>query len=696
MPTFYEDFSNAITLRAHGSSSYRLQAFGEEAAERLEDAEVVQDLTIVPLQCVGRGRSKLRLLGYAEDHADNSLVVLCHAFYEEAGVTLTTTEAQRAFKAGVGFIEQSADGSLARELEISSSEAEHARYFQDLLKREVSDPLNRISRFKFVLITDALMSTRIRSFETDEVCGRPASYAIWDIGRFEDLFLSESGQDEFSVDLTKWLPEGLPCLIGAESASHAKTYLAVLPGRLLADVYAEYGSQLLESNVRTFLSARGKVNKGIQRTLANQHDMFLAYNNGLTTTATSIDLVDSPTGPRLTSLHNWQIVNGGQTTASLAHFLRANPTDALEGVYVAMKLVTVETSTASDMVSSISRYANSQNAVSEADLFSNSPFHVRLEQISRRLLAPAHDGQQFQTKWFYERARGQWDNQRNSGTSSEAKKFELEFPKKQRITKVDWAKYAFSWSQRPHEVSKGAQSNFMAFARVASDLWEKDPDQIGDAYFKTGIAKAILYQDLRAAILASDWYSTGYLANIVTYAISRFAYEITQAFPGRRFDFESIWKRQSLSPVALDALLEVARAMQTMLTSPSRPQSNVTQWAKQLACWEVAKKVAVQLPPELEADLSTAADERGRQAAAKRERQVDSGYEAVTRLLKAPATLWETIEKEGARANLLSPTDQSIIKLLRDGAIPTDRQAARLMKVLQRCADHGMITADSY
>ncbi|WP_156761054.1 AIPR family protein [Microbacterium karelineae] len=694
MSDFYDEFANSIHIRAEGNSAFRLEAFGYEAADRLETAEVVQDLTIVPLQCRGRNRSPLRILGYAEDTADSSLVVMCSAFYDGPGAKLTKTDARVAFKAGVGFIEQSADGYLGENLEISSNEAEHATYFRDLLRRDPRNSLGKVVKFKFILVTDGTMSDRIRSIDSDEVCGRPATYSIWDLRRFEDLAKSESGQDDYDVDITKWLPDGLPCLPATSSESPTQSYLAVIPGHLLAGVFNEYGSQLLESNVRTFLSARGKVNRGIQRTLANEPEMFLAYNNGLTTTATGVVVRETPEGPRITSLHNWQIVNGGQTTASLAHFIRTQRGTSVDHVSVPMKLVTVAPEGAADVVSSISRYANSQNAVSEADLFSNSPFHVRLEQISRRLRAPAPDGHHVQSKWFYERARGQWENQRNAGPASHVKRFELEYPKKQRVTKTDWAKYAFSWSKRPHEVSRGAQSNFMAFAKLAAEMWEKDEDQFGDAYFRAGVAKAIIFTETRTAIMASEWYGTGYLANIVTYAVARFAYELEQRFPKAKYDLEKVWRTQGISAASRESLVSIARSMSEVLTDPTRPQANVTQWAKQEEAWKRAQRQPVTIDPRVEADLVDAAEVRARTVDAKRERVIDTGLEAVTRVMKVRKSVWADVLREASGAGVLSPTDLDIIKVVTSGAIPSDRQATRAWRALERCVDEGFVLAD--
>lgn len=692
---FYDEFANAVTIRAEGNSAFRLEAFGDEVKDRLETAEVVQDLTVLPLQCIGRNRASLRILGYAEDTADSSLVILCAAFYDGPEATLTTADARAAFKAGISFIEQSVDGYLVERLEISSSEAEHARYFRDLLKRDPRNSLDRVARFKFILATDGIMSGRIRAFDSDEVCGIPASYSIWDLARFEDLAKSESGQDDYDVDLTRWLPEGLPCLPAASTDASIQSYLAVIPGRLLADVFNEHGSQLLESNVRTFLSARGKVNRGIQRTLASEPERFVAYNNGLTTTATGVDVQVTPEGPRITSLRNWQIVNGGQTTASLAHFVRTTRGENLDEVYVPMKLVTVAAEEAAEIVSSISRYANSQNAVSEADLFSNSPFHVRLEQISRRLLAPAREGDNHQSKWFYERARGQWENQRNAGPTSHVQRFDREFPKRQRITKTDWAKYAFCWSKRPHEVSRGAQSNFMAFAKLASDMWEKDETQFGDAYYRTGVSKAILYHETRSAVMASDWYSTGYLANIVAYTISRFAFELEAKYPNARFDFDTLWRRQGLSDASRESLVLIAREMQIFLTDPSRPQANVTQWAKQEEAWKRAQRCPVTLAKGIETDLVDVTEHRARAVDAKRERAIDTGLEAVTRVMKVRREAWGDFLLAARGSGVLSPTDLEIIQIVATGQVPSDRQAARALRALERGVSEGFIATDA-
>ncbi|PPG78825.1 MULTISPECIES: AIPR family protein [unclassified Rathayibacter] len=687
--TFEEDLREQIALRAAGSSSFAVQAFGEELVERLEDAEVVFDATVEPLRCIGRRGRKLELLGSAEDSADDSLVIIVGTFRGTTGAVLTKSESDKIFGAGAAFLEHALDGWLTEHLEPSSREADYAAYLRDNLAR--------FQRFKFLLVTDATLSARVTTINDEVVLDRPASYSIWDLRRFEELAASESGRDDIRLDLTEWMPEGLPCLVGAENGAEAQSYLAVLPGRVLADAFQRFGSQLLESNVRTFLSARGKVNKGIQTTLAEEPEMFLAYNNGLTTTASDVTVEQRDGGTYLTAIDNWQIVNGGQTTSSLAHFVRQAKDRSLDGVFVQMKLVKVAPVKAQELVAKVSRYANSQNKVSEADFFSNSPYHVKLEQISLRVKAPAKDGAQFTTGWFYERTRGQYENSKNALSAPEQKRFELEFPRAQVIAKTDWAKFAFSWDQKPHEVSRGAQSNFVAFAAETDRLWREASDAVDDEYFRHSIAKVIMYNRLRAAVMQSDWYSTGYLANIVAYAISKFAYELGRQMPGYRFDFERVWREQRLGPRTEAVLLDLAHAMHGVLTDPYRLQINVTQWAKQVACWDSAKKRRFVLPA---APVDELVEVGGAHAAAEApQSDLDPAPQAdpVQRVLDVPSAVWTTALGEGVERGIVSPIERAQIeRLTAPGKPPTERQATRALAALARVAEHGLIAADAY
>ena len=692
------DLRNEIGVASiAGDGSFQLVAFAEVFAKRLEEAEAVSNLNIVSLRCTGPRRRRLEMLGYSEDYVEQSLTLLAGRYFG-SDETLTMTAAKDVISRATGFIEAASDGWLTENLEPSSREWEYAEYFRAQLAS------GKVKRIRVILVTDGLMSGRIRTVESEEVVGRRASYEIWDQKRILDAALPDLGSEDILVDFTKWLPDGLPCLVAPGSDSGARTYLSVVPARVLAEVFDEYGSLLLESNVRTFLSARGQVNRGIQTTLAQEPERFLAYNNGLTTTASGIELGQSPAGTTIRRLHRWQIVNGGQTTASLAHFLRADKTRNVDAASIQMKLVTVSDSESSSIVQSVARYANSQNRVSAADLFSTHEFHVRMEQISRRLRAPAKEGEQYRTGWFYERARGQWENDRTArGTSGEMARFDLEWPKSQRITKTDWAKYSYCWDRHPDLVSKGAQSVFADYAVKIDAEWTRGDgrgaDTFGDGYFRTTIGQAIMYSSLRSSILKQDWYkeSPGYLANIVAYAISRFSLQIEKEFSGERFDFERVWQRQSLSSASLDALIESARLAKEHLNDPRRPQANVTQWAKQQACWERFKVIPLKLSRIVGDDLFSASAASTKAADDRRQRVMDSGFEMIERVLAVSPATWGAVESTPATIPM-SPTEKELVRRFgqRRGQVPTERQASALLRLFDRLSEHGLLNRADY
>ncbi|WP_104127463.1 AIPR family protein [Cryobacterium sp. Y57] len=692
-----DELRNEIKFEAAaGDGAFEIEAFAEVFARRLEDAEAVANLNVEPLRCNGPRGKRLELLGYAESPLEQALVILAGRYFGR-DETLTMTDAKDASGRATGFVEAAVEGWLTTNLEMSSREWEYADYFSKQIKA------GRVAKVRVVLITDGLMSDRIRTIETDTVAGIKTTYEVWDQRRIVEAALPDRGSEDIHVDFTKWLPDGLPCLVAPGDDETTRTYLAVLPARLLTEVFDEYGSLLLESNVRTFLSARGQVNRGIQSTLAQEPERFLAYNNGLTTTASGVELGRSTQGVTIRSLDRWQIVNGGQTTASIAYFLRNHKETDLDGVSIQMKLVTVTDADSATVVQAVAKYANSQNRVSTADLFSTHAFHIRLEQISRRLKAPSKEGQQYQTGWFYERARGQWENDRTArGSASEQAKFQLEYPKSQRITKTDWAKYDYCWNQHPDLVSKGAQSVFSDYAAKVDAQWAKDDgkgaDAYGDGYFRTSIGKAIIYEALRTEIAKQDWYKAerGYLANIVAYTISRFALQIGIQFSAK-YDFGRLWLSQTMSDTTLTALLGIARGAQKHLTDQNRPQANVTQWAKQQACWERFTKVAFHLDDAVKTDLIGSEEAKLRISNDRQQRAMDTGFEVIKRVLAVKLLEWELVLRSIEQVPI-SPTERDLVQKfgVLQGKVPSERQAAVLLRMLDRMADSGVLSRDAY
>ena len=102
--------------------------------------------------------------------------------------------------------------------------------------------------------------------------------------------------------------------------------------------------------------------------------MFFAYNNGIAATATEVDTEQTPEGLVITRIKDLQIVNGGQTTASIANAVltaRKNEFIDLERIKVPMKISVLDHDMSEKIIPKISEYSNSQNKVDASDFFSN-------------------------------------------------------------------------------------------------------------------------------------------------------------------------------------------------------------------------------------------------------------------------------------------------------------------------------------
>ena len=678
------DLMNSVATRASVDKDYMAAAFLTEVADRLAEAEEIDNLVAVHFRGQGARGKNLAVDGYDLGDADDSIALaVTHYVGSDETASLTETEAKRVLASLEAYLHDSVHGTFIVDREESDPAYQLA---VDLHAKGQS-----VTRYRLYLITDAQLSGRGRHLPNSDLKGVPVEHHIWDVQRLEQLQLSKQGREELEIDLTEWMPDGLPALELPGDAEFV-TYLAAVPGRVIADLYGRHGSRLLESNVRSFLSGRGKINKGIKTTVLKEPSMFLAFNNGITATATGV--TKSVTGSVL-AIQDLQIVNGGQTTASLFYVRReSSPKIDLDRIHVQMKLVVVDQDQAKELVPSISRYANSQNRVSEADFFSNSPFHVRMENISRRLLAPARPGVHFQTKWFYERTRGQYLNEKSKLTPGDQKKFEATLPRSQVMTKTDAAKYEVSWDQKPHMVSAGAQKNFVAFAESVAAKWESSDAEFNESYFKSLVAKAILFQSIRAAVAKQDWYQSGYLANIVAYAMAKLSREIQRQAAGSSMNFPEIWNLQRVPEPVLDAALRAAKLAFDVLTDERRPVQNVTEWAKRQDCWRVMEAMSMPLDPPFRESLVSNGMVREERQNARATQKIDSGIEAQSAVFTISKDDWERVRTFGVQAHILTPTDIGILDLVtgRKSGFPSERQSARLLQVLSRANDHGLET----
>ncbi|MEL0083541.1 MAG: AIPR family protein, partial [Gammaproteobacteria bacterium] len=465
------------------------------------------------------------------------------------------------------------------------------------------------------------------------------------------------------------------------------------PGPILSALYGKYGARLLEQNVRSFLQARGKVNKGIRATILNEPDMFFAYNNGITATAQEIETRQTDQGLEIVRIKDLQIVNGGQTTASLFHTQRKDKA-SLEQIFVQMKLSVIDSDDSETIVPSISEYANTQNRVNAADFFSNHPFHIRIEEISRRIWAPAQRGAQRETKWFYERARGQYADAQSKLTQGEQRRFKAEYPKPQMVTKTDLAKFENVWDDHPKWVNLGAQKNFARYAERMGKEWVKSQDSFNEFYYRRAMARALIFRKTEKLVSEQSWYRGGYRANIVAYALAA----IARVCRGKKrvVDFSRVWNTQEVYPSLVSAIQISAEFVNGYITDPPDGISNISEWAKKDGCWDrIVSDVAElesELPDAFLKELVSIEEQAEEQKTAKKTQKIDDGINAQARVLEVPPVKWTRILDEGRGKMNLSPKEAGVLKVAQQipSKIPTEKQSAVLIELLERAHQEGV------
>ena len=631
----------------------------------------------------GPPNSGIRVDGYGGDPDDASgtlNLIICDAQQTPELGRLTQTEMNQIFQRLERFLQKALDQDWRNALEETSP----AFGLADLIAQR----WDNTTRVRMFLISNRELSDRVDGREAGKIENRPVTFSVWDIKRLHRFATSGQEPEKIEIDLEKDFGGTLPLLPAHLVDSAYKAYWGVIPGPMLAAIYERWGARLLEQNVRVFLQARGNVNKGIRKTLETDSPMFFAYNNGITATAEAVKTKEREGQLVLTHLTNFQIVNGGQTTASI-HFAMRNKVD-LSKVFVQMKLSIVDPQYTEEVVPKISEYANSQNRVNAADFFANHPFHVRMESISRRIYAPSPDGVFRETKWFYERARGQYNDARSLLTQAERKKFDLAHPRSQLFSKTDLAKYFNVWERKPDKVSLGAQKNFADFAQVIGSAWGANENNFNDLFFQEIVAKAIVFKRTEKIVSEQAWYEGGYRANIVAYAISKLSYDIVEM--KKSADFVAIWNAQCISEAMEKALAVVTKSVHDVLVDPPSGIRNITEWAKKQACWNRVQNLDIKWPKDFLDELISGEEQKGRKREGRKDQKVLDGIEAQTAVFNAGGEFWQRVLEWGLERKLLSERDSGVLKAasLIPQKIPTEKQVILIIQTFSRLQEEGL------
>jgi len=521
-------------------------------------------------------------------------------------------------------------------------------------------------------------------FHNISVGGAEVSFSIWDIDRLYRCVMSGKMRETIEIDFQDKFNVTIPCIENSLSDKYS-VYLAIISGELLAELYDEFRDRLLEKNVRSFLQVKGAVNKGIRDTLRDEPDMFLAYNNGISVTAESVDIVRDENGkPSIKSIRDMQIVNGGQTTASIfnAHNDKKINSD-LSKVFVQMKISVITLPDDMDeIVPRISAYANTQNKVQIADFSANDPYHMRVEELSRTIWSPAKGGVLPQN-WFYERARGQYaDMLSRESTTLKRKKFKESHPV---FTKTDLAKFENTWDQLPFCVSEGAQKNFRRFTLRLNQRKGKLPDE---KYYQNLIAKAILFKSTEKLVSKQQY--GGYRANIVTYTIAFLSFKTAQ-----RIDLEKIWKEQGLSPALEGEIIAVSKLVQHAITNPPGG-ANVGEWCKKEMCWKSIKEYEYMFSKTFESELISVDTSA---SSAVPVNSIDSLTEddqsIIDEVSNIPASIWFELARWAKDTYNFQPWQRSLLfsvgTLISRERKPSIKQSIHALKAYEEAKEKGFV-----
>lgn len=528
-------------------------------------------MTFEPVECHFEGtvgNAILRLSGYSisDDSDQLDLFVSLYAGVDEP-TPIPDSETKVAAERCLRFLTLCAEGRMAQRLDPSSDVRSLAETLQAIY--------NDLEQVRVYVITDRIAKSK--SFKTRDIGGKAVRLEVMDIERLHRHTSEGKPRDELVVDFNEVSGSPLPCVYVPGESDDYDYAMTAVPGEALRLLYEKFGARLLEANVRSFLSVKGKgVNAGIQSTLRAAPERFMAYNNGIVIVADEMVLGKTSQGEQgIAWLKGLQIVNGGQTTASLYFTKKKYPDTDLSRVRVPAKIIVMKAQDSTKeeaLVSDISRYANSQNAVRQSDLSANKPFHIEIEKLSRSVYCPDGVGQ-----WFYERAAGSYNTllSREGSTPARLKALKDAIPTARRVTKTDLAKYLNAWDCKPDIVSMGSQKNFDRFMAALSPAEGQEAPLPNVADFKAMIAKAKLYRDAQKLLRPMF---QAFQANVTAYTISVLSEKL-----GSRIDLNRIWDKQAVSPELMEQIATWAKEVNDALHSTSGGRM-VSEWAKRPEC----------------------------------------------------------------------------------------------------------------
>ncbi len=530
---------------------------------------------------IARAQAKINGFAIGDDAQDEhsiDLFVSVYKGYSEV-TRVASDEMEKAAKQALRFFAGALDNLHSR-LDPSQSSYHMAK--------RISEAKAGLRNARLFILTDGQSDLSRRKPQNVEIKGldMPVRMEFWDIERLARVGGSGTPQSEIEIDVIAMNGGALPCVTTVGVEEDYRAYVTIIPGVLLYKMYNDYGSTLLQRNVRSFLQAKGKVNKGIRESLKDQPGRFLAYNNGISLTAESVETIGEGAALAITAIRGLQIVNGGQTTAMI-HQAGKDKLD-LSRVFVQAKLSVLKPEVLDVLAPKIAQFANTQNTVQMADFSANDPFHVEFERLSKSTWAPGG-----LVRWFYERTRGQYfvELSKLGKGSAKERQFKDATPKHRRLGKVDVAKFLAAWEQRPSQVSLGAQKNFVQFTQhmreSTKNSWKPD-----ERYFKDTIAKAILFNETVRLAAATKFKEIK--QQLAAHVVAEIAF-----MTGGQLDLTYIWQQQRLSRQLEDLLRQWIDVIgDEIVAGAAEHDRSASEWCKRSDCWKSAQRLDLSFPAD--------------------------------------------------------------------------------------------------
>lgn len=652
---FRESYINEdINAEAVNTSRYPVEVFIDSTADILKnDYSLITDMS----QCYysfskgNRSYKNMHIDAANLDLVSNRLDLLYADYNEGETVNITNDSINSKSQLLLNFFENSLKGFF-----VSAEQADPAVQ----LARDIRLNYRDIHTIHLFIVSTNRLSRSVKKLELPDYSFQEHAFkVILDVLDIEGIYRSRLAgfeKEQIIINCEDFGIKGIPCIKADIETDQYESYLAIVPGAFLADIYKKYSSALLESNVRSFLKFNGAVNKGIRGTVLNEKSRFFTYNNGISTTAKSVKVISDPDGGSLiTEFEDLQIINGGQTTATLAATSIKNNAD-LSGIYVQMKLTVLKDSDP-DLIRNIAKYANSQNKVKTADLNSSHPFYVRMENFSRKVYAPLASGSLVQQLWFFERARGQYEQPIMQMTKAQANNYKLTRPKSMKFTLTDLAKYMNAANMMPHYVSWGGEVNAAHFHNEMEKQWSKNDAVYNELFYKELIGKKIMFSKIETVISDQQWYqeNRAYRPQIVAYTFSKLVYTAKEIH--KQINYRQIWDLQKVPDEFEEDIARIGKIVFDIFNSPTRSTANIETYCKKSECWDIISRAPYQISDGLREILIIPLEKAKEEENAKREQKFDNGLLDEIAIFKKGADYWKSIAERGKNQFVLNGAD---------------------------------------